>query len=165
MVARTAFPADAADRLPVLLREVSDVAAYRRLLCVKLALDGQPAKQIAAVLGWTPNSVRRVWARYRAEGEIALLGRPCGGRRHAYLTREEEDALLAPFLTKAAAGEVLVAGPIKAAYEVQVGKPVPKSTLYRLLARHGWRKIAPRRRHPEQDDASLEQFKRTSPGW
>lgn len=165
MVARAAFPTDADARVPALLQQVADAGAYRRLLCVKLALEGQSAGQIAAALGWHPNSVQRVWSRYRAEGEVALLGRPCGGRRHAHLTPEEEDALLAPFLAEAEAGGVLVAGPIRAAYQARVGKPVPKSTVYRLLARHGWRKVAPRRRHPEQQDGVQEQFKRGSRGW
>jgi len=159
------FPSDAPSRIPALLRQVTDARAYRRLLCVKLALDGQPAEQIAAALGWHPTSVRRVWARYRAEGEATLLGRPCGGRRHAYLTPDGEDALLAPFLAAAEAGGVLVAAPIKAAYEARVGKAVPKSTVYRLLARHGWRKVAPRRRHPEQDDAVRAAFTGGSLSW
>lgn len=165
MVARAAFPADAAVRIPTLLHQVADADAYRRLLSVKLALDGRAASEIAAVLGWHPNSVQRVWSRYRREGEAALLGRPCGGRRHAYLTPDEEDALLAPFLAPAEAGGVLVAGPVKVAYEARVGKAVPKSTIYRLLARHGWRKVAPRRRHPAQDDGVQEQFKRNLPAW
>jgi len=165
MVTRVPFPTDAVTRVPLLLTQARDARAYRRVLCVKLALDGKPAAEIARLLGWNPNSVQRVWGRYRAEGEAALLGRPCGGRHHAYLTPEEEDALLTPFLAEAEAGEVLVAGPIQAAYEARVGKAVPKSTLYRLLARHGWRKVAPRRRHPEQADGVQEQFKKSSPGW
>src|SRR4051794_31419047 len=165
MRADPSFPADAARRIPELLAHVADATAYRRLLCVKLALDGQTAAQIAATVGQHPNSVQRTWARYRREGEVALLGRPRGGRRHAYLTPGEEDALLAPFLAAAEAGGLLVAGPIKAAYEEQVGTMVPKSTLYRLLARHGWRKVAPRRRHPEQDDGVQAAFKKGSVGW
>lgn len=165
MVARAAFPADAAARIPVLLQQVADADAYRRLLCVKLALDGKAAAEIAAVLGWNLHSVHRVWGRYRAEGEAALLGRPRGGRRHAYLTPAEEDALLAPFLARAEAGGVLVAGPIQAAYEHRVGKAVPPSTIYRLLGRHGWRKVAPRRRHPDQDAAVQAAFRGGSIGW
>src|SRR5262245_3584781 len=125
MVARAAFPADAATRIPGLLRQVADADADRRLLCVKLALDGKAAAEIAAVLGWNPPSAQRVWGRSRAEGEAALLGRPRGGRRRAYLTPAEEDALLAPSLAQAEAGGVLVAGPIQAADERRVGKAVP----------------------------------------
>src|SRR5262245_23817496 len=89
MVARVPFPAEAAARIPLLLAQARDARAYRRVLCIKLALDGRPAAEIARLLGWNPNSVQRVWGRYRAEGEVALLGRPCGGRHHAYLTPEE----------------------------------------------------------------------------
>jgi len=165
MVTRVPFPTDAVTRVPLLLTQARDARAYRRVLCVKLALDGKPAAEIARLLGWNPNSVQRVWGRYRTEGEAALLGRPCGGRRHAYLTPEEEDALLAPFLAEAEAGGVLVAAPIQAAYQARVGRAVPPSPLYRLLARHGWRKVAPRRRHPAQQDGVQDEFKGGSVGW
>ena len=39
---------------PLLLAQVADAGAYRRVLCVKLALDGKPAAEIARVLGWNP---------------------------------------------------------------------------------------------------------------
>jgi transposase len=165
MVARVPFPAGAAARVPSLLAQARDARAYRRVLCVTLALDGKTAAEIASVLGWSPNSVQRVWGRYRAEGEAALLGRPCGGRRHAYPTPAEEAAVLAPYLAEAAAGGVLAAGPIRAAYEARVGKAVPKSTRSRLLARHGRRTVAPRRRHPAQADGVQEEFERSSGGW
>ena len=165
MVTRAAFPADAVVRIPVLLQQVADAEAYRRLLCVKLALDGKTADEIGGVLGWNPNSVQRVWGRYRREGEVALLGQPRGGRRRAYLTPAEEDRLLAPFLARAEVGGVLVAGPIQAADEARVGQAVPPSTIYRLLARHGWRQVVPRRRHPEQQDGVQEAFKGGSSGW
>ena len=50
---------------------------------------------------------------------------------------------------------------VKAAYEEIIGHSVPKSTVYRVLARHGWRKIAPRPRHPKFDPEKLEAFKKT----
>lgn len=41
---------------------------------------------------------------------------------------------------------------------------VPKSTIYRLLHRPGWRKRAPRGKHPEGDEQAIGQFKKTSHG-
>lgn len=152
-------------RLGELLRQVKATAAYRRVLSAALVAQGRPVPEVAAIVGYHSSAVYRLCARYRREGEVALLGRPRGGRHRAYLSVAEEDSLLAPFLPDAAAGGVLVAAPIKAAYEERVGTTVPKSTVYRLLARHGWRKVAPRRRHPGQDDAVQEEFKRGSPGW
>jgi hypothetical protein len=44
-----------------------------------------------------------------------------------------------------------VVSEIKEAYEKVVGHRVPKSTIYGIVARHGWRKIAPRSHHPKGD--------------
>ena len=40
---------------------------------------------------------------------------------------------------------------IKRSYEKAIGRTVPKPTVYRMLDRHGWRKISPRPRHPKAD--------------
>src|SRR2546421_2853004 len=64
-----------------------------------------------------------------------------GGRRHHYLTLEQEQILLQPFLVRAARGEMATAVEIKRALEARIGHEVNKSTLYRLLDRHGWQQI------------------------
>ena len=38
-----------------------------------------------------------------------------------------------------------------------------RSTIYRLLERHGWRKVVPRPRHPKADVAAQAAFKKTAP--
>jgi transposase len=48
---------------------------------------------------------------------------------------------------------------IQQAYRERCGKAVARSTVYRLLERHGWRKIAPRPRHPKADVAAQAAFK------
>jgi transposase len=74
---------------------------------------------------------------------------------------DKEEKILISFFEKSKKGEVLVANEVKAAYEEAVGRTVPKSTVYRMLARHGWRKIAPRPRHPKADPQKMEAFKKT----
>jgi len=54
---------------------------------------------------------------------------------------------------------------VKLAYEKAVGHAVPKSTVYRMLARQGWRKIAPRPHHPQVDTTRQPAFKKNSPRW
>ena len=85
-----------------------------------------------------------------------------GGRFHENLTRAQEADLLADLLPTAQAGGVLVVAELKARYEQRLGRAVPKSTIYRVLARHGWRKIAPRPRHPQRDPSRQAAFKKTS---
>ena len=66
------------------------------------------------------------------------------------------------FWTAAGDGGVIVVSGIKAAYEQKLGQSVPKSTVYRMLARHDWRQIVPRPRHPKSDIDAQEAFKKTS---
>jgi len=49
---------------------------------------------------------------------------------------------------------------IQRAYEQRVGKPVAPSTIYRLLERHGWRKVVPWPRHPKTNRAGQAAFKK-----
>jgi transposase len=84
-----------------------------------------------------------------------------GGRRHQYLTVSEEKEFLAPFFTQAESGQIATVGQIQRAYEATVGHEVDESTIYRLLNRHGWRKLMPRPRHPQADLQEQEQFKKT----
>ncbi len=74
----------------------------------------------------------------------------------------QEIQFLAEFTEKAKAGGIIVVSEIKGAYEKAIGHKVPKSTVYRMLDRHRWRKIAPRPRHPKADKKAQEAFKKTS---
>jgi hypothetical protein len=75
----------------------------------------------------------------------------------------EEGEFLAPFTAKARAGGLLHVNEIKRALEQQVGVTVAASTVYRMLDRHGWRKVVPRPRHPKADMAAQAVFKKTAP--
>lgn len=146
-----------------LLSQTKNKADFQRVQCLwlraALKLDSE---KIAVAVGWSQSTVKIIQGRYLREGEKVLLGKGRGGKRYSNLTFEKEKELLASFLDKAQTGGVLVVGEIKAAYEQEVGKKVHKSTVYRMLARHGWRKIAPRPRHPKADPAAQEEFKKKS---
>jgi transposase len=162
MAARYPFPEGAAERLAPLLPQLKTKAAYQRFQCVWLrAALGLSAPQIARAVGWKPQSVRQLHSDYGRDGESVFWGKPFGGRRHAHFTTEQEKALLAPFLEQAQAGGVLVVAPVQAAYEKALGRPVHPSVVYRALHRQGWRKIAPRPRHPKGSEEAREAFKKS----
>jgi transposase len=158
------LPDEALERIGALLTQTRTKADFRRVQCVwlrgKLGLSNE---QIALAVGWSANTVRAWHSRYLRGGEEVLVGTGRGGRRHAYWKPAEEEVFLQGFLEEAERGGILVVSEIKAAYERAVGHPVPKSTVYRMLARHGWRKIAPRPRHPQGDPMAQEAFKKNSP--
>jgi DNA-binding GntR family transcriptional regulator len=78
------------------------------------------------------------------------------------MTLAEEKALLRRFARAARAGEMLNIHALKAAYEATIGHATSNSTIYNLLARHGWRKLMPRPFHPKRDLAAQHAFKKTS---
>jgi transposase len=154
---------DAGDIAAVLMREAKTKAEFQRAQAVWLRVAlGLSASDVATAVGLSVNTVRCLQSRFRLRGQSVLTGVGRGGRRRENLTVEEEDELLRPFLEQAGSGGVLEVGPIKAAYEEAVGHAVPKSTVYRVLARHGWRKLVPRRRHPKAQGELQEEFKKTS---
>jgi transposase len=77
------------------------------------------------------------------------------------LRLEEEQHFLAPFFARAQTGEIATAAEIQRAFEARVGHEVDDSTIYRLLDRHGWRKLLPRPTHPKASKEAQEQFKKT----
>ena len=84
---------------------------------------------------------------YDQGGLEALKPKPIGGRKRENMTLEDEKALLARFAKAAGAGEMLNIHDLEAAYEKAIGHETSKSTIYNLLARHGWRKLMPRPFH------------------
>ena len=160
------FSTDAKRKLARLFAQASSRAEYERVLCVWLrASVGLSSQQIASVLGWHPGSVRNLQACVLRDGLSVLQQPGRGGRHRENLTLAEEEALLADFQFSAGQGGVAEAGLVRAAYQEQVGHSVAKSTLYRLLARHGWRKLVPRPQHPDTSAAAQEAFKKSSGVW
>jgi transposase len=121
------------------------------------------AEEIARHCGVSKASVHAVISRYNRFGVAAIETPGKGGRRRQYLPLEEEKEFLAPFFAQAEGGEIATVRRIWHAYAQHVGHEVDDRTMYRLLHRHGWRKVMPRPRHPKSDPETQEQFKKTDP--
>lgn len=83
-----------------------------------------------------------------------------GMRNRARMSLEEEAALLAPFIEQASQGGVIIVPPLKAKLEEKLGRTIGQTTVYTLLHRHGWRKLAPDKQHPKSDPAAQEEWKK-----
>ena len=118
----------------------------------------------AAALGIGRATVPRLQARLRRRLKNPnQADAPWGGRRRASMSIEREREFLAPWAKQCADGGVLVVAPMRAALAQELGHAVAASVVYRLLARHGWRKVAPDTRHPKSDPAAQEAWKKNSP--
>jgi transposase len=138
-------------------------SAFQRLQCLWLrARQDLSTEAIAQAVGLSLSHVRRVWSEYLRGGLTAAQGRPKGGRRHQNLTLAQERKVLAPWQEQARQGSLVTARGIKVSYEKRLGRVVPDSTVCRLLARHQWRRVSPRPKHPKDNPAARAAFKKTS---
>ncbi|MUL39387.1 helix-turn-helix domain-containing protein [Gloeocapsopsis dulcis] len=132
----------------------------KRIAYPQLVFATQP---IALHVGVSKRFVRKVIQQYNCQGEIGLSTPGKGGRHNCYLSLEQEKQLIEPFKEKARRGQVATAMQIKLADEQECSFLVHKTTIYRLLERHQWRKIIPRPTHPKKDSNAVDEFKKTSP--
>jgi len=157
------FSAEVAERLEPLLEAASSREELRRIQAIYFrARFDDNAEMVAMRTGLKLGTVHNLHSRWRKEGEAALELKAKGGRRHNYLTLEEERCWLHDtFTEEAIVGGILEVSRIQRAYEEKIGHKVFPSTIYDLLHRHGWRKIAPRPHHPQGDAALQAAFKKT----
>jgi transposase len=76
------------------------------------------------------------------------------------LTQAEEKGFLALWEDRAKAGELVVLSSLRTALAERVGHSIAPSVLYRLVARNGWRKVAPDTRHPKTDLVAQQEWKK-----
>ena len=145
--------------------EANTVGELRSAQAVLLpALLDATLEETAAILGVGRATVARQQARFRqCLRRPSELPRQWGGRRHAAMSWKEECQFLQPWAERSSEGGVWVVAPLRAALAQRLGHPVAASVVYRLLARHGWRKVAPDTRHPKSDPVAQEAWKKNSP--
>jgi transposase len=134
----------------------------QRIQMVLLRESGMTQPAIAEAMGVSLSTVNRAHMAYDHSGLKALKPKPIGGRQRENMTLAEEKALLTRFAKAAGAGEMLNIHDLKAAYEKAIGHVTSNSTIYNLLARHGWRKLMPRPFHPKRNIAAQKSFKKTA---
>jgi len=135
----------------------------RRVQCVYLGVlfPSMTAQEIGEITLYSKSQVWAIHGKYKKEGLEGLIDSR-GGRYRENMTIDEESKFLEPFVEKSKTGTLVVAGEIKKSYEAKIGKDVAESTIYRLLDRHGFRKIVPYKRHMKANKDEQDAFKKTS---
>jgi transposase len=161
MARRARFSNEEIIRMRELRDKATTVMELRKALSVLLVADtGLDASQTAEILGISERTVFRNRSSVRHQDERRR--NTWGGRRHFRLTIAEEQDFLRTWESKADEGGVLSVPPVHAALVERLGRSIPISTTYRLLARHGWRKVQPDTKHPKSQPAVQEEFKKNS---
>lgn len=157
---------------PILVNKAQEIAndtkcANTLRLCQSVLLPsriGATLEQIASILGVSRATVPRMQKTFRTQfgGSTSSPPRNWGGRRRQLMSPAEEKVFLQPWLDQASSGGMVVVSPIRAALAQHLNKTIAASVVYKLLARHGWRKVAPDTRHPKSDPKVQEEWKKNS---
>jgi transposase len=143
------------------LRRCTEPWRIRRWHVIRCALvHPKPAAEIALEVGLARQTVHNLVAAYNRQGPQVLETPGHGQRQRAYLSLRQEQALVDKFRKKSAAGQISTAPQCKPVIERVIGRQVHKTTVYRLLKRHQWRKVVPR--HPQASAAEQTAFKKPS---
>lgn len=141
--------------------EATTVTEYRKALSVILMSRYElDANSTAELLGTSRRTIFRDRSAIRNQDNASK--KSWGGRRRFLLSVDEEREFLSLWETEAKSGGVLSVPPLHAALVERLGRDLPLSTTYRILARHDWRKVQPDTKHPKSDQATQEEFKKNS---
>lgn len=152
------------DELLVWIRGAADRDSYQKRLAIWLTFIGPfHAHEVAGMLGVSTQAIWLWLGQYNKHGPSALDRQGRGGRRWAFLSFEEEEILLQPFRRRAAQGEIVTAKAMWPEISQTIGREVSLAFVYKLLHRHGWRKLGPRPRHVKSNPEVQDDFKKNSP--
>ncbi len=134
-----------------------DKRAEQRLKALELRASGKSREEVSQATGFCKEYVSQLVRKYLEHGLEAISGNHYGGN-HRNMSKEEEAEILEPFKGRAEKGQLVEISELAQAYQAKVDHKVGDGQIYRVLERHGWRKVMPRSRHPkkasEEDIAS-----------
>ena len=126
----------------------------KRLEVLELRCEGKTQVAICKETGFHRSHVSNLIRKYFEEGLESVAGKHYRGNRRN-MSPAEEEAFLEKYRKAAEGGQVLDLREMARDYERVVGHSVGNSQIYRVLHRHGWRKVMPRSRHPKKADEEV----------
>lgn len=164
-MARKARGRDMLERAKASLSKAKTAEGLRQAQAVLFPIAyGMSMEQTAEAIGVSPGWACQLRNRFIKAGKILESDkRRRGGRRRENMSPEEEKEFLLPFFEQAKSGGILVVSDIKSAMDKRLGRTVALASAYNLLHRHGWRKLAPDKRHPQSNEEIQSAWKKNSP--
>lgn len=165
-MARTASGLEHVAAARTLMKHAKTADELRAAQAVLLPLElGLSLEQTAQAIGRGITATCQMRTRFcKVEsGEIQAPQGKRGLRNRAHADLASEARILDEVLEKAARGGVVAIPRLKPGIEAKLGKTIALSGVYRMLARHGWRKLAPDTQHPQGNPAAREDWKKNSP--
>ena len=126
-----------------------DKQIEKRLEVLELRCDGMSQMAIVNKTGFHRSHICNLIRKYFEDGLSAVAEKHYTGNRRN-MSFEKEESFLENYFKKAEQGQILDVHEMADAYEKEVGHSIGNSQIYRVLHRHGWRKVMPRSKHPKK---------------
>jgi transposase len=149
-----------------LLRTAKTPEQLRQAQAVLLPLElGLSMRQTADAIGRSAGTTCTMRTRFMAvrQGQRPAARRKSDLRNRAKASLQQEARALDEVMTGAGQGQVLVIPHLKPLIEQRLGTTLALSSVYRMLARHGWRKLVPDTQHPKGDAQARQDWEKNSP--
>lgn len=130
----------------------------KKLQVLIMRHENKGNEEISVRTGYNVRYITTLMGQYKKQGleEFIRIKQTSHNRN---LSVEQEAKVLARFEEEADAGHELTVGEIRQGLESELGRETTAAYVYRVLQRHGWRKVMPRPKHPkaagkEEQDSS-----------
>jgi transposase len=130
-------------------RKNKDKTVDRWLEALVLHALGKSRKEISEKTEFQKQYITELVGEYRRVGLADYIQKKQGGN-HRNMSFSEETSFLSGYTEAAEKGQIIEVSEIKRAYEEKVGHTIGGEQIYRVLKRHGWRKVMPRSKHPNK---------------
>ena len=164
-MARPASGACQIEAAKVSLKNATSANQLRAAQAVLLPLElGLSLAQTAKAIGRSVGATCRMRTGYCAvaAGKRQATQPKTALRNRAKATLVQEAAALDKVLADAHLSGVVIIPRLKPLIEQELGKTMALSGIYRMLHRHGWRKLAPDTEHPKGDPEPRQIWKKNS---
>jgi transposase len=135
------------------MKETKRKAAYRRLQVIYLKSEEKNHEEITKVTGYSLKHISKILARYEQEGFDSMQNERRGGANNRKVSAQAEEEFLLSYKERSETGEISTIKEMWLDYQNKFNITMTKEGFYKLLHRHGWRKVMPRTTHPKSADA------------
>ena len=149
MKMRYKFSSEDREEIEKIRKANRDKQTEKRLKVLSMRCEGKTLEEISSATGFHRSHISNLIRKYFEEGLASISEKHYSGNRRN-MSIDEEKAFLGAYRERAEQGQMLDVREIAAAYEKKVGHRIGKGQIYRVLQRHGWRKVMPRSRHPKK---------------
>ena len=130
----------------------------KKLQVLILRYENKGNEEISSRTGYNARYITTLMGQYKEQGLEEFI-RIKQTSHHRNLTVEQEKEVLDRFEQEAEAGHELTVEEMQRGLEETLGRKASHDYAYRVLKRHGWRKVMPRPKHPkaatqEEQDSS-----------